>query len=93
MEKEITNRAVFPDIIVHKRGINTENILIVEVKKSTSKVPFDYDFIKLKAYTSNYYGNDLNYQLGVFIELLTNEESQGIGLIRFFKNGEVVEFN
>lgn len=70
---EILVRSVFPDIIVHKRGTNENNLCVIEVKKSTNKTPFDYDQIKLKAYTSSNEGNTLKYKLGVFIELVCNE--------------------
>ena len=33
-DAEIVYRNVFPDIIVHKRGLNDHNLLIVELKKS-----------------------------------------------------------
>jgi DNA-directed RNA polymerase specialized sigma54-like protein len=38
--------SVFPDIIIHHRK-SSENLLVVEVKKTTSKVSSDYDFWKL----------------------------------------------
>lgn len=71
MEIEFAERQVFPDIIIHRRGSNENNLCIIEVKKSKSKISFDYDFIKLKAYTSTYYGNDLRYKIGIFIKLTT----------------------
>lgn len=63
----IIERLVNPDIIIHKRD-TTENLCIIEIKKSTSKIPNDYDELKLKCYTSIDYGNDLIYKLGVFIK-------------------------
>lgn len=48
LEKELTIRAVFPDIIIHRRGLNEFNLCIIEVKKSTSNVSYNYDHIKLK---------------------------------------------
>ena|SRR5690606_2798398 len=72
LEDELIQRAVFPDIIVHKRGNNENNLLVIEVKKSSSSVPFHFDQLKLQAYTSTENENHLNYQLGVFLEL--NEE-------------------
>lgn len=45
IEKEFTTRAVFPDIIIHRRGTNENNYIIVEIKKSTSTVPHDYDHL------------------------------------------------
>ncbi|WP_177764441.1 hypothetical protein [Flavobacterium sp. I3-2] len=90
LEKEFTNRAVFPDIIIHNRGTNENNLCIIEVKKSTSTVPFDYDFIKLRSYTSNNYDNNLKYQLGIFIEAVTNNNPEFN--LRFYKDGQKINF-
>ena len=87
LEKEFTNRAVFPDIIIHRRGTNQENLCIIEVKKSTSKVPYKYDFIKLSSYTSDKYDNNLKYQIGIFIEAVIDGENSKFNFI-YFKNGQ-----
>lgn len=76
LEKEFTERAVFPDIIVHRRGTNNDNLCIVEVKKSTSKVSYDYDYIKLRSYTSSNNDNTLKYQLGFLLKQLSTEKRQ-----------------
>lgn len=89
LEKEFTNRAVFPDIIIHRRGTNNENLCILEVKKSTSKVDYEYDFIKLRSYTSNYYNNNLIYQLGIFVETIIDNEKPSFNL-RFYKEGQEI---
>lgn len=88
---EIIERDVYPDIIIHRRGTNDDNLCIIEIKKSSSKVSFKYDEIKLKAYTrSDGYGNNLKYQLGIFIELETGQPelkyTKG-----FFKEGKEIE--
>lgn len=85
----VVKRNVFPDIIIHTRGTNDFNKCIIEVKKESNPTPFDFDFIKLKAYTSQEFGNDLCYQLGVFIELKTNVDEL-IYNLKFFRNGEEV---
>ena len=89
LEKEYTQRAVFPDIIIHKRGTNANNLCIVEVKKSTSSVKFDYDFLKLKAYTSNFYGNNLKYQIGIFVNAIIDEENPRFEF-SYYKEGEQI---
>lgn len=89
LEKELTNRAVFPDIIIHERGSNDYNLCIIEVKKSTSTVNFNYDFIKLKSYTSNKHDNTLKYQLGIFLEVVIHAENPFFKLI-FFKDGSQI---
>ena len=58
---------VFPDIIVHKRGTD-ENLLVIEMKKTTSKkTDTTYDLGKLKAFKSQ-----LGYQFAIFIKLQTD---------------------
>lgn len=89
LEKELTNRAVFPDIIIHTRGTNNENKCIIEVKKSTSRVDYEYDFIKLRSYTSTQYDNNLIYQLGIFIEAVIDNENPSFNL-KFYKNGQEI---
>lgn len=90
LEKEFTNRAVFPDIIIHRRGTNKENLCILEIKKSTSRVDYEYDFIKLRSYTSTQYDNNLIYQLGAFIEVIIDEEKPSFNL-RFYQEGQEIE--
>jgi len=86
LEKEYTIRAVFPDIIIHKRGSNKNNLCIIEIKKSTSNVPVEYDYLKLRCYTSSDFDNNLKYQLGVFIKAIAGEEHQQY-ILTYFKNG------
>jgi hypothetical protein len=90
-ENEILSRYVFPDIIVHKRGPNNfgANLLIVEVKKTTSKIKEDYDIEKLSRYTSLEYENDLAYSLGVFILFIIDKNEPSYQL-RFFKDGKEI---
>jgi hypothetical protein len=91
VDNELANRPVFPDIIIHKRGTNSDNMCIIEVKKSTSTVSADYDEIKLKAYTSSDYGNGLRYKIGVFI--LFNTGGKRINhTMRFFSNGTEIKY-
>ena len=85
-DSEFTDRFVFPDIIIHKRGKSDNNLCIIEVKKTTSNVPPEYDKIKLQAYTSDRYGNDLKYKIGVFIEFKSGTNDLGCK-IKYFTNG------
>ena len=85
-DAEIVYRNVFPDIIVHKRGLNDHNLLIVELKKSTSNISCDYDIEKLRRYTSPEYDNTLNYSFGVLL-YLGIADKLGNDRIQWFKNG------
>jgi hypothetical protein len=89
IDKDMAERRVFPDIIIHRRKTNDFNICVIEVKKSTSNVPFDYDSLKLQAYTRKDYHEDLNYQLGLFILLYTKVNPPSFE-IEHFKNGALI---
>ena len=56
---------VFPDIIIHKRGTR-RNLLVIEIKKTTSSEPDAYDLGKLKAFKQQ-----LGYKFAVFLKLKT----------------------
>jgi hypothetical protein len=43
----LTSSRVYPDIIVHQPGHDRENILVVEVKKTTNSTSDDADLVKL----------------------------------------------
>ena len=56
-------RRVFPDIVVHQRGTQERNVLVIEIKKSHPRRPHDNDIEKLKAFTRPKY----SYQIGLFL--------------------------
>lgn len=72
----ITSR-VFPDIIVHERGNNLRNLLVVEVKKSTNAVPDEHDHAKLQALCWQ-----LQYKNGLFLRLSTGPEAD-LGMVQY----------
>lgn len=86
--ENVRDVSVFPDIIIHRRGFNQNNLCIVEVKKSAGGGDLEFDRDKLKAYTSTEDGNNLGYQLGIFVILQTNVENPTYEL-EYFKNGNV----
>ncbi|ARP63803.1 hypothetical protein A9K65_010755 [Mesorhizobium sp. WSM1497] len=63
------NTPVYPDIVVHFRGVNEENILVVEIKKTTNKQSRRCDLVKLAAYREQ-----LHYQIGAFLELPAGDD-------------------
>jgi hypothetical protein len=63
---------VFPDIIVHRRETE-DNLLVIELKKSSSGVKKDFDYAKLQGYKS-----ELSYRFAMFICLGTKNESSPI---------------
>ncbi len=60
---------IFPDILLHERGSNDNNILAIEFKKysNTNQNGKKIDEYKLKALTDNKL--HFKYQMGLFIEL------------------------
>jgi hypothetical protein len=63
------NTPVYPDIVVHHRGDNEENILVVEIKKTTNRQSRRCDLIKLEAYREQ-----LRYHIGAFVELPAGDD-------------------
>jgi hypothetical protein len=57
---------VYPDIIIHRRGSNDDNLLVIEFKKSSSRIGSGKDITKLRAYKT-----DLHYRYALFVELGT----------------------
>jgi hypothetical protein len=64
---------VYPDIIVHKRGHNENNLLIVEIKKSSNsdEKAKEKDKLKLGKYKEKF-----NYTYTLFLSVPTGEGSK-----------------
>lgn len=90
-EDEWAEKFVYPDIIVHKRGENNSNLLIIEVKKSSNQEGSEFDECKLKAYTSQSNMDGLNYKYGIFIKFFVNQDKYKEPEIRYFVNGSEVK--
>lgn len=87
------NYKLSPDIIIHKRTTNANNLVIIEVKKDIHpQCDKDYDLIKLEHLTIDYSGNHYNYRLGVAIVFGTKENT-GNYEITFFQNGTETQQN
>jgi len=65
---------VFPDIIVHQRGTNS-NLLVIEVKKNTSSKKRECDERKLKYFTKS--DEEYHYSYGLFIEFFNSLKYKG----------------
>jgi len=68
----IEERNVVPDIIVHKR-MTENNLLVIEVKKSTNQEPDDRDLAKLNAFKEQ-----LGYKYALFIRFLTGSQNPSV---------------
>ncbi len=78
-------RTTYPDIIVHKRGNNDNNKLVIEVKKNRSVSCKDktVDINKVKAFTSS---KEFKYERGLFL-LLPVEGNDA--KLSWYRNGEM----
>lgn len=71
--KKIDGRIVVPDIVVHQRG-GTDNLLVIEVKKSNSKEPDVEDLEKLKQFKTS----RLGYRNALFIKFSIGHRAPGV---------------
>lgn len=67
---ELTDRRVYPDIIVHQPGHDDANLLVVEVKKTTNPVSDDLDIAKLHRIKQQ-----IGYEFAVFLRLPTGPDT------------------
>lgn len=77
---DVYAKTVYPDIIIHKRGTE-HNLLVIEIKRHSNNSSKEFDFIKLKAFTS-----ELEYALGLYIEFNRINEP----VLKWFKDGEEI---
>jgi hypothetical protein len=68
---------VFPDIIIHRRETD-DNLLVIEIKKSSSTIKEAFDLAKLKAYRE-----ELGYRFAKFIRLGTKGEKPSVVVNQF----------
>lgn len=66
-EEDMLAVSTYPDIIVHRRLVNSENLLVIEVKKTNSNVDATFDHRKLSAFTDNTDCNKYHFKYGIFI--------------------------
>ena len=68
---DIEATTVYPDIIIHRRGNNNDNLLVIEVKKDIKdrQEAENFDITKIKAYVKI---KELNYNYGLFLKLFKN---------------------
>lgn len=84
-DKEVS---IFPDIIVHKRGVNTNNILVIEMKKDTSTIEDNFDRFKLEKFTATEDGDNLFYKLGCALKILTTSKNVSFEL---YEEGKLIK--
>lgn len=87
-DTEYMGLSTFPDIVIHRRGKNTDNYLVIEIKKSTNRLDRRFDFKKLECYTDKERYNNLEYDWGLFIEFETGMEKIKKPELIWFKEGK-----
>ncbi|UTB31562.1 MAG: hypothetical protein NKF70_08405 [Methanobacterium sp. ERen5] len=83
LNPEDTNaKTVYPDIIIHQRN-NKNNLLVIEIKKSTNRDEGKLDIEKIKMFMEDNRG--LNYKYGLFINFEVKRRC-GIKTLKWFPN-------
>lgn len=84
---------VYPDIIVHKRGSNDYNELIIEIKKSTNNKRNKrcFDHAKLEFYTNESKNSFYPYKLGCFMIINTGQKEIKKCCLTWYQNGKVIK--
>ena len=80
--EDIDSKTVFPDIVIHKRKTDDDNLLIIEIKKSSNKRGHQFDMDKINAFTME----PFSYKFGLFLEINVEDESD---CLKWFKEGEL----
>ena len=81
--KKINNENCRPDIIIHERFTNENNIIAVEIKKDNENDRDDFN--KLRSFTQITQGNQYKYQIGLYLSFSTNDKK---ATYVYFENGE-----
>lgn len=76
-------KTVYPDIIIHRRGTD-RNLLVIEMKKSTSQEDNTFDMKKLHAYLEY-----LEYEFAIFFSV--NTKSKDINESSFYDQFQIIQ--
>ncbi len=85
--KTIDNKKIFPDIVIHKRKNDEDNLIWIELKKYNSyKKSIDNDRERLTIVTKENF--DFKYQYGVLIIINQNIDDC---IIEYYKDGKLIK--
>lgn len=95
VKKIIEGKNIFPDIIIHKRGTDSENFAVIELKNKTnpSTPERENDKAKLKALTKSYNDGEKDslynygYKFGLAIDVCENLQ-ETMNSIVVYRQGE-----
>ncbi len=79
-DQDVEAVTVFPDIIVHQRSTD-KNLLVIEIKKTTSREKRDYDIKKLMAFKG-----ELQYTFAAFVLLETGAGKAAVKELEYIEN-------
>jgi len=80
--------SVSPDIVVHQRGTDKYNLLVIELKKASNPEIPDYDELKLQCFTK-IGGDEYGYLVGFVVRALDDiaPEKRELRLFKPFAEG------
>ena len=97
INKEFTNlkekinknkiKKIIPDIIIHSRGINDNNLIAIELKKYGKPEAIFCDIVKLY-----FLRKDYEYKHAVFINFLTKQRKYEAYWIIYKKDNNIIDF-
>jgi hypothetical protein len=74
------NARVFPDVVIHRRGPNGPNVLVLELKKTSNPDPHECDRKRIEAFRKH-----LKYLFGALIQCETRKRHQpGVSVVKWF---------
>ena len=82
-ENKELNKNIRPDIIIHRRGTDENNLLYIEIKTDHNRESRTFDYDKIKAMTKQ--NSEYKYSLGLFIDF--NRDKEKLVMI-FFEDGK-----
>jgi hypothetical protein len=77
------NHNIRPDIIIHRRGTDEDNLVYIEIKTDHNRESRTYDYDKVKVMTKQ--EGKYRYNLGLFIDF--NRDKEKLKII-FFEDGK-----
>ena len=77
------NQNIRPDILIHRRGTDEDNLVYIEIKTDHNREARTNDYDKIKTMTKQ--KEEYRYSLGLFIDFNRNKEKLNIN---FFKDGK-----
>ena len=68
-DRDDEGQTVLPDVIVHKRGVDNSNLLIIEIKKSANQPGLERDIRRIEAFRA-----ELRYVFGALVVCKTGDD-------------------